>query len=184
MSEEEENIDYKLLSRQILTPSRKTFSFLQNHGNLYNFWINVLDHKSSDKVRLQQVEFLTDLMNGFKVYKKFGKSKEKLDYKAKNLYLILLGNPNKTVNNIFLNTPSDKHNKKISLQAQILFNLREKNFKKLFNKGIIRSNSDQSDILRQEYEESIVEKSKIKTRIKTKIWRIYCRENKIKKTKI
>ena len=65
-------------------------------------------------------------MNGFKVYKKFGKSKEKLDYNAKNLYLILLGNPNKTVNNIFLNTPSDKHNKDISLQAQMLFNLRGK----------------------------------------------------------
>ena len=64
-------------------------------------------------------------MNGFKVYKKFGKSKEKLDYNAKNLYLILLGNPNKTVNNIFLNTPSDKH-KDISLQAQMLFNLRGK----------------------------------------------------------
>ena len=67
-------------------------------------------------------------MNGFKVYKKFGKSKEKLDYKAENLYLILLGNPNKTVNNIFLNTPTDKHNKEIYLQAQILFNLREKFF--------------------------------------------------------
>ena len=123
-------------------------------------------------------------MNGFKVYKKFGKSKEKLDYKAKNLYLILLGNPNKTVNNIFLNTTKDKHNKETYLQEKILFNLREKIFKKLFNRKIRRSNSDQSDILRQEYEESIAEKSKIKTRIKTKIWRIYCRENKIKKTKI
>ena len=129
-SEEEKNIDYKFLLRQILTPSRKTFSFLQNHGNMYNFWINVLDHKSSDKVRSQQVEFLKDFMNGFQVYKKFGKSKKKLDYKDEKLHLILLGNPNKTVNNIFLNTPTDKHNIEIYLQAQMLFNLRGKKFLK------------------------------------------------------
>ena len=36
-SEEKENIDYKLLLRQILTPSKESFSFLQKHGNLYNF---------------------------------------------------------------------------------------------------------------------------------------------------
>ena len=52
-SEEKGNIDYKLLSKQILIRSRKTFSFLQKHGDLYNFWINMLNHKSSDKVKLQ-----------------------------------------------------------------------------------------------------------------------------------
>ena len=62
-SEEKKNIDYKLLSRQILTPLKKSFSFLQKHGNLYNFWINVLDHKSSDKVKLQQVRFFKELFN-------------------------------------------------------------------------------------------------------------------------
>ena len=101
-------------------------------------------------------------MNGFEVYKKFKKSKKKLDYKAEDLYLFLLANQNRTVNNIFLNTLTDKHNKEIYLQAQILFNLRENFFKKLFNKGIIRSDSDQSDIVRQEYEESIAERTKLR----------------------
>ena len=73
--EEEENIDYKLLSRQILTPSKKNFSFLQKDGTLYSFLIDVLDYKSLDKVKLQQVNFLKDLMNGFEVYKTFKKPK-------------------------------------------------------------------------------------------------------------
>ena len=71
-------------------------------------------------------------------------------------------NPNKTVNNIFLNKPTDKHNQEIYLQAQILFNLREKIFKKLFNKRIIRSDSDQSDIVKEEYGESIAERTKLR----------------------
>ena len=71
-----------------------------------------------------------------------------------------MGNPNKTVNNIFLNTPKDNHNKKIYLQAKILFNLSEEFFIKLFNKGIMKSDSDQLDIIRQEYEESIAERTK------------------------
>ena len=103
-SEEEKNIDYKLLSRQILVSPKNIFSFLHEYGDLYNFWINVLYHKSSDKVKLQQVEFLKDLMNGFEVYKTIKKPKNELNYKAEDLYLILLGNPNKTVNNIFSNT--------------------------------------------------------------------------------
>ena len=37
LSSERKKNDYKLLSREITTPSRKTFSFLQNHGNLHNF---------------------------------------------------------------------------------------------------------------------------------------------------
>ena len=55
--EEEENTDYKLLSRQILTPSKKNFSFLQKDGTLYSFLIDVLDYKSLDEVKLQQVNF-------------------------------------------------------------------------------------------------------------------------------
>ena len=39
------------------------------------------------------------------------------------------------------------------------FNLREKTFKKLVNKGIIKSDSDQSDI---DYEESIAERTKLR----------------------
>ena len=127
-SEEEKNIDYKLLSRQILILSKNIFSFLHKYGTLYSFLIDVLVYKSSDNVKLQQREFLKDLMNGFEVYKRIEKPKKELDYKTEDLYLILLGNPNKTVNDIFLNTPTDKHNKKIYLQVQILLNLREKIF--------------------------------------------------------
>ena len=58
---------------------------MHEYGNLYNFWINVLDHKSLEKVKLQQAEFLKDLMNGFKVYKTFKKPKNELNYKAENL---------------------------------------------------------------------------------------------------
>ena len=50
------------------------------------------------------------------------------------------------------------------LQAKILFNLTEKFLKKLSNKKIIRSDSDQSDIARQEYEESIAESTKQKSK--------------------
>ena len=64
------NIDYKLLSREITTPSKKIFSFLQTHGNLYGFFTNVLKNKSLDNARLLQVRFLDDLINGFHVYKK------------------------------------------------------------------------------------------------------------------
>ena len=112
-------------------------------------------------VKLQQTNFLKDLMNGFEVYKTIKKPKNELNYKAEDLYLILLGNLNKTVHDIFLKKPKDKNNKEIFLQARILFDLREKTFKKLFNKGIIRSDSDQSDIVRQEYEESIAERTKL-----------------------
>ena len=72
----------------------------------------------------------------------------------------MLGNPNKIVKDIFLNKPRDKNNREIYLQAQILFDLREKSFKKLFNKKIIRSDSDQSGI--EEYEEIIVERTKLR----------------------
>ena len=75
------------------------------------------------------------------------------------LYSKLLGNPNKTVNGILLSTPMDRHSNKIYLQAKILFNLREKNFKKLFSKKVIKSDFDQSDI---EYEESIPERTKLR----------------------
>ena len=40
-----------------------------------------------------------------------------------------------------------------------MFGLRQKSFKKLFNKKIIRSDSDQSDI---EYEESVAERTKLR----------------------
>ena len=48
-------------------------------------------------------------MNGFEVYKKFKKSKE---YNAGDIYFILLTNRNNTVDDLFLNTVTDKDNKK------------------------------------------------------------------------
>ena len=113
-----------------------------------------------DEVKSQQINFLKDLMNRFEVYKITKNPKNELNYEAKNLYLILLGNSNKTVNDIFLKKPTDKHNKEIYLQARILFNLRKNFFKKLFNKGIIKNNSDQWDI--EEYKESITERTKLR----------------------
>ena len=68
-SEEKIYIDYKLLSREITTPFKKTFNFLQKHGNLYDFLTNVLENTSLNNVKLLQVEFLDDLLNGFNVYK-------------------------------------------------------------------------------------------------------------------
>ena len=128
-SEEEKNIDYELLSRQILISSKNIFSFLHKYGNLYKFWSNLFDKMNLDKVKLQQAEFLKGLMNGFEVYKTIKKPKKESNYKAGDLCLLLLGNKNKTVNNIFLNTHKNTHNKEIYLQAKILFK-KEKKIKK------------------------------------------------------
>ena len=95
-SEEKENVDYKLLSRQILISSKKSFSFFQNHGDLYNFLINALYNESLDCAKLMQAGFLKDLMNGFKVNKNIEKSNE-----AKDLYLVLLGNQTKLLMTYF-----------------------------------------------------------------------------------
>ena len=81
--------------------------------------------------------------------------------------MLLLANQNRTVNNIFLNTPKDKHNKEIYLQAKILFNLRDKTFKKLFHKKIIKTDSGRSDI--EEYEKSIAERTKLRRKKSNKI---------------
>ena len=82
-----------------------------------------------DNVKLHQVKFLEDLMNEFRVYKKIDKSKNESDYKAKDLYLILLGYTKKTVNDILLKSPTDRYNEEIYLHAKILFNLSEQIFK-------------------------------------------------------
>ena len=101
-SEEKKNIDYEVLSRQILIPSKKSFSFLHKYNDLYDFRINLLfKNINLNNVKLQQINFLKDLINGFEVYKKIKKPKNELNYKAEDLYLILLGNSNKTVNDIF-----------------------------------------------------------------------------------
>ena len=73
---------------------------------------------------------------------------------------MLLGNSNKTVDEILISPPRHKGNKKIYSQAKNLFALREEIFKKLVNKGIIKSDSDQSSI--DDYEESIAERTKLR----------------------
>ena len=45
-SQEKDNINYKLLPREITTPSKKTFSFLQKNSNLYDFLTNLLENES------------------------------------------------------------------------------------------------------------------------------------------
>ena len=92
-------------------------------------------------------------MNGFNIYKTIKGANN-----AADLYLYLLGNPRRTIYDIFLNTPADKYNKEIYLQAQKLVILREYILKKLTNKGILNNNSDQSNIVEQKYEESIAKK--------------------------
>ena len=57
------------------------------------------------------MKFLEDLKNGFKIYKKFKKFGKKLDYNASDLYLLLCANQKGTVDNLFLNTPTNKHDK-------------------------------------------------------------------------
>ena len=75
-SEEEKNIDYELLSGQILMPSKNIFSFLHEYYDLYNFLINLLNGIINlNKLKLQQVQFLKYLMNGFEVYKTTKKPK-------------------------------------------------------------------------------------------------------------
>ena len=68
-------------------------------------------------------------MNGYKVHKRFERLK-----RAENLYLKLDDNVNRTLHDIFLKNPTDKYNKKINLQAKILFDLRGKFLKNCFTK--------------------------------------------------
>ena len=60
--------------------------------------------------------------------KKIKKPKNESNYKAEDLYSLLLRNQKYPVDDIFLKTPTGKYNEKIYLQAKILFNLRAKFF--------------------------------------------------------
>ena len=71
----------------------------------------------------------------------------------------MLGNPRRTVCDLFLNTPTDKYKKEIYLQAQKLFSLRENISRKLTNKGIINNDFDQSSIVKQKYKKITVKKT-------------------------
>ena len=136
--------------------------FLEKYGDLYNLWFDLLlKNINLDDFKLQQIKFLEDLMNRSEVYRNITKPENESDYKARDLYLKLFGNPNNTVNDIlFLRNPADEYNKEIYLQAKKLFDLMEEIFKELSKKGIIKSNSDQSGI--DDYEESIAERTKLR----------------------
>ena len=100
---------------------------MKKYDDLYNFWINVLlEYSNLNYIKPQQVNFLQDLMNGFEVYKNIVKPKSESDYKAGTLYLKLLTNPNKTVDDVLFLKPFDQYNKEIYLQAKTLFDSRER----------------------------------------------------------
>ena len=99
-------------------------------------------------------------MKRFRVRKKIEKLKnESENNNAKVLYSILLANSNKTADDIFLKNTTNESNKKIHLQAKILFNLREQIFKKLFNKGVIKNHSDESGT--DDYEKNVEDRIKL-----------------------
>ena len=87
---------------------------------------------------------------------------------------MLLGNPNKTVNGILFLKTLNKFNKEIYTQAKMLFDLRERIFKKFVNKKIIETDSDQSSI--DNYEENISERAKLR---KQKLYEIKQKEQNI-----
>ena len=110
VSQEEKHVDYNLLSGEILLPSGDVLNFFNKHGDLCDFWTNVLLMYSNNDIVLQEVNFLKDLLNGFGVYKNILKPKNEPDYEAEDLYLKLLGNLNKTVGDIlFLKTSTDEY---------------------------------------------------------------------------
>ena len=58
VSEEENNIDYNLLSKQILISSGNIFSFFDKYNDLYNFWFNLLFNSINlNNIKLQQIKF-------------------------------------------------------------------------------------------------------------------------------
>ena len=132
---------------------------MQKHSNLCDLLTNVLENTSFYNARLLQVKFLDDLMNRKKI---------KGANSATDLYLYFLGNPTKTVYDLFLNTSSDKYNKEINLQVEKLFSLREDSFKELTNKAIVNNDSDQSSIVKQKYKKSIAIKLKLEPELKPK----------------
>ena len=159
--QEEKYIDYNLLSTEILLPSGDVLNFFNKYRDLYNFWIDaLLENINRDKIISQQARFLKDLMDGYSVYKNIEKTKRGVSYKAEDLYLKLLGNPNKTVDDILFKKSKDEHNKDVYSQAITLFKLREIIFKKLVKKGIIKSDTVQSGI--DSYEETIGERTKLR----------------------
>ena len=149
---------------------------MQKYGNLYNFLTNAVGNTSLNNVKLLQVGFLDDLMDGFSVYRNINAANS-----ARDLYLYLLENPRISVYDLFLNTATDKYNKEIYLQVQKLFSSMEDIFKKLTNKGIINNDFNQSSIVKQKYKKSIVKKTKLEPELKPKFEESIAERNILRK---
>ena len=88
------------------------------------------------------------------------KPKEKSNYEAEDLYLKLLGRPDKNVDDILFLKNLDEYKKEIYTQPKMLFDVRERIFEKLVNKKITETDSNQSSI--DNYEENFTEKTKLR----------------------
>ena len=152
---------------------------MQKYGNLYNFLTNAVGNTSLNNVKLLQVGFLDDLMDGFSVYRNINAANS-----ARDLYLYLLENPRISVYDLFLNTATDKYNKEIYLQVQKLFSSMEDIFKKLTNKGIINNDFNQSSIVKQKYKKSIVKKTKLEPELKPKFEESIAERNILRKQRL
>ena len=75
--EEEKNINYNLLSKEIYLSSGNVFSFFGKYGDLYEFCFALFEEKNiyAGDIKLEQIKFLKDLMNGYKVCKRFERFK-------------------------------------------------------------------------------------------------------------
>ena len=140
---------------------------------------NAVGNTSLNNVKLLQVGFLDDLMNGFSVYRNINAANS-----ARDLYLYLLENPRISVYDLFLNTATDKYNKEIYLQVQKLFSSMEDIFKKLTNKGIINNDFNQSSIVKQKYKKSIVKKTKLEPELKPKFEESIAERNILRKQRL
>ena len=152
---------------------------MQKYGNLYNFLTNAVGNTSLNNVKLLQVGFLDELMDGFSVYRNINAANS-----ARDLYLYLLENPRISVYDLFLNTATDKYNKEIYLQVQKLFSSMEDIFKKLTNKGIINNDFNQSSIVKQKYKKSIVKKTKLEPELKPKFEESIAERNILRKQRL
>ena len=108
-SEEEKKINYNLLSKEISLSLKNNFRFFERYGDLYKFCFALFEENVyADDIKWKQKKFLRDLMNGYKVHKRYERSK-----RVEDLYLKFHANANRTAHEIFLKNPTDKYNKNI-----------------------------------------------------------------------
>ena len=111
--------------------SGDVFSFFGKYGDLYEFSFALFEEKNiyADDIKSEQINFLKDLMNDYKVHKWFERFKC-----VNDLYLRLHTNMNRTAHDIFLKNATDKCNKKFTYRQKYCLIWGTKFFKKLFIK--------------------------------------------------